>query len=71
MPIGLLIILLACFGVSTAIGISGVSFPASVACLLILFAGLLLCHALFGDRKARAIVKVIDVPVCPSSKLNV
>ncbi|KUJ19138.1 uncharacterized protein LY89DRAFT_612651 [Mollisia scopiformis] len=61
-PVGLLIILLACFGVDSLIGLSSVSFPASVACLILLFLGLIVIDLIIGDRKTRALVNVIDVP---------
>lgn len=63
MPVGLIIILLACFGVDSLIGLSSVSFPASVACLLLLFFGLIIIDIAIGDRKTRALVNVIDIPV--------
>lgn len=62
-PLGIIIILLACFGIDSLIGMSTVSFPASVACLIFLFLGLILCDLVLGDKKTRAIVKVIDIPV--------
>ena len=58
-----MVILLACFGIDSLIGMSSVSFPASVACLVLLFLGLILCDLAIGDRKTRAVVKVIDIPV--------
>ncbi|PVH81259.1 hypothetical protein DL98DRAFT_548660 [Cadophora sp. DSE1049] len=61
-PVGIMIILLACFGIDSLIGVSSVSFPASVACLILLFIGLVLCDLAVGDRKTRAVVKVIDIP---------
>ncbi|KAH7416883.1 hypothetical protein BKA64DRAFT_656439 [Cadophora sp. MPI-SDFR-AT-0126] len=61
-PVGIMIILLACFGIDSLIGMSSVSFPASVACLILLFIGLVLCDLVIGNRKTRAVVKVIDVP---------
>lgn len=63
MPVGLVLILLACFGVDSLIGLSSVSFPASVACLILLFLGLIVIDLIIGDRKTRALVSVIDVPV--------
>lgn len=39
-------------------------FPAAVALLVILFFALLLCDWVVGDRKTRAVVNIIDVPVC-------
>jgi hypothetical protein len=62
-PFGILIILLGCFGVNSLIGLGSVSFPASVACLVVLFLALLLCDLIIGDRRTRALVNVIDVPV--------
>ncbi|KAH7348725.1 LrgB-like family-domain-containing protein [Rhexocercosporidium sp. MPI-PUGE-AT-0058] len=61
-PIGIMIILLACFGIDSLIGMSSVSFPASVACLILLFLGLVLCDLVLGDRKTRAVVRIIDIP---------
>ncbi|KAK0118718.1 hypothetical protein ONS95_007606 [Cadophora gregata] len=61
-PIGIISILLACFGIDSLIGMSSVSFPASVACLILLLLGLILSDFAIGDRKTRAIVKVIDIP---------
>jgi hypothetical protein len=65
-PVGVLIILLACFGVNSLIGLSFVSFPASVACLIVLFLGLIVLDMIIGDRKTRAVVNIIDVPVSTS-----
>lgn len=62
-PIGLLLILLACFGVNSLIGISSISFPASVACMILLFFALISCDSAMGDRRTREIVNVIDIPV--------
>jgi len=63
-PAGILIILLACFAVNSLIGLSSVGFPASVACLIVLFFALIICDMIVGDRKTRALVNIIDVPVC-------
>jgi hypothetical protein len=62
-PVGVLVILLACFGVNSLIGLSSVSFPASVACLIVLFLALIVLDMIIGDRKTRAVVNIIDVPV--------
>ena len=62
-PVGILFILLACFGVNSLIGLSSVSFPASVACLVALFLALISLDMVIGDRKLRAVVNIIDVPV--------
>lgn len=42
---------------------SSVAFPASVACLLLLFFLLNVVDLVVGDKKTRKIVQVIDVPV--------
>jgi hypothetical protein len=63
-PVGILIILLACFGVNSLIGLSSVSFPASVALLVALFFGLIICDFVIGNRRTTAIVRLIDIPVC-------
>lgn len=60
---GVLIILLACFGVSSLIGLSSVTFPASVALLLVLFFALIICDLVIGSKRTAAIVKLIDIPV--------
>lgn len=56
-------ILVACFGVHSLISLSNVSFPASVACMIILFFGLVGCEAVLGEKKTRGIVNIIDIPV--------
>lgn len=61
-PSGILIILLACFGVESLIGLSSVSFPASVACMVLLFVALICCESWLGDRKARKVVYLLDIP---------
>ncbi|KAH8421668.1 Plastidal glycolate/glycerate translocator 1 [Colletotrichum scovillei] len=61
-PAGIMVMLAACFGVSVFFDAVGVSFPASVACLILLFFGLLLSELVLGNHKTRAIVAVIDVP---------
>ncbi len=62
-PLGIVMILLACFGVNSLIRLSRVSFPASVACMILLFFVLIISEAVFGDRKTRGIVNVVDIPV--------
>jgi purine-cytosine permease-like protein len=62
-PIGVLVILLACFGMNSLIGLSSVSFPASVALLVVLFIALMICDVMLGERKTRALVNIIDIPV--------
>lgn len=45
------------------IGLSSVSFPASVALLIVLFFALILCETTLGDKRTRKIVHIIDIPV--------
>ncbi|KDN67065.1 hypothetical protein CSUB01_10874 [Colletotrichum sublineola] len=61
-PFGIMVMLAACFGVSVLFDTVGVSFPASVACLILLFFGLLLSELVLGNHRTRAIVAVIEVP---------
>ena len=53
-----------CFAVDTLFRAVDVAFPASVACLLLLFFALLGCELMLGTHRTRKIVAVIDVPVC-------
>jgi len=62
-PIGVLCILLACWAVDSLIRLSYVSFPASVALLILLFFGLILGETTLGDKRTKRIVQIIDVPV--------
>jgi hypothetical protein len=67
---GILSILLACWGVDSLIGLSSVSFPASVALLIVLFFGLIILEIFIGEKRAKSIVKVIDIPVGVFSSLR-
>lgn len=62
-PVGIIVILLVCFAVDSLIGLSSVSFPASVAVMILLFAGLILLELVAGERRTRKVVAIIDVPV--------
>ncbi len=62
-PIGVLCVLLACWAVDSLIRLSSVSFPASVALLILLFFGLILGEITLGDKRTKKIVQIIDVPV--------
>ena len=62
-PIGVMCVLLACWGVDSLIGLSSVSFPASVALLIVLFFALIICETILGDRRTKKSVHVIDIPV--------
>ncbi|KAI1773082.1 LrgB-like family-domain-containing protein [Hypoxylon cercidicola] len=61
-PFGILLMLLACFGISKLFALGSVAFPASVACLVILFLALLLSEQVLGEHRTRRIVAVIEVP---------
>ncbi|KAI1398636.1 LrgB-like family-domain-containing protein [Hypoxylon fuscum] len=54
--------LLACFGVNKLFGLGSVTFPASVACLIILFLALLLSEQVLGEHRTRRIVAIIEIP---------
>lgn len=62
-PIGVLCVLLACWGVYSLIGLSSVSFPASVALLIVLFFSLIICETFLGERRTKKLVHVIEIPV--------
>jgi hypothetical protein len=62
-PLGIFITLFACLGVDALIRLSSVSFPASVACMILLFCMLLLSQLVLGDRLTRKITAILDVPV--------
>ncbi|KAL9101038.1 MAG: hypothetical protein Q9163_003653 [Psora crenata] len=61
-PIGCLCILMCCWGVDNLIGLSSVSFPASVALLIILFPVLVLSQNVIGEAKTKTIIKIINIP---------
>ncbi|MBE3041559.1 hypothetical protein IMZ48_03060 [Candidatus Bathyarchaeota archaeon] len=57
------VILAACFGVDAVFQKFGVSFPASMACLILLFLGLIACEWLLGNHRTKKLVNLIDVSV--------
>ncbi|KAL5627818.1 hypothetical protein BROUX41_002566 [Berkeleyomyces rouxiae] len=61
-PTGIFAILAACFGVDVFFNHVHVSFPASVACLLLLFAALVGTEQVLGAHRMRKLVGWIDVP---------
>lgn len=65
-PAGICAMLAVCFAVDTLFRAVEVSFPASVACLLLLFFTLLASELVLGAHHTRKIVAVINVPVCTS-----
>lgn len=58
-----MVMLAFCFAVHVGLRAAGVSFPSSVACLVLLFAVLLLSEMVLGARKTKLVVDLIDVPV--------
>ncbi|KAF7536020.1 hypothetical protein G7054_g4888 [Neopestalotiopsis clavispora] len=66
-PAGIIAILAACFGVDKLLGIGKISFPASVACLIVLFLALLLSELVLGEHRTRRFVGCVDIPVESSS----
>ena len=63
MPLGVFGVLFACWGVNSLIGLSSVSFPASVALLLILFLLLILSERFLGNKRTSSIVRIVEIPV--------
>ncbi|KAG9251153.1 LrgB-like family-domain-containing protein [Emericellopsis atlantica] len=61
-PVGLALMLLTCFGVDSFLRHVNVTFPASVACLVLLFVALLICEAVLGSHRTRKLVALLDVP---------
>ena len=70
-PTGLVLVLLVCFGVNSLISIGSISFPASVACMILLFFSLIGSELALGDKKTRSIVRLIDIPVESLSHFHV
>lgn len=58
-PLGCVMLLYCVLGVEALIGLGTVAFPASVACLLILFLALLAGQALLPERCMRTVVKIL------------
>ncbi|KAM7191725.1 Plastidal glycolate/glycerate translocator 1, chloroplastic [Naviculisporaceae sp. PSN 640] len=61
-PFGITLMLLACFGVDVLLKHIHVTFPASVACLILLFFALLLAEQVLGTHRTRVLVNYLDVP---------
>ncbi|KAF2152134.1 hypothetical protein K461DRAFT_286877 [Myriangium duriaei CBS 260.36] len=61
-PIGLFVVLAVCFGIHRLISIGHVSFPASVACMILLFLGLIASEAAFGEKNTKKFVNLVDIP---------
>lgn len=58
-----------CYGVDRLFQIGNVAFPASVACLVVLFLALLLSEQVLGEHRTRRLVAYIEVPVCAPTYL--
>lgn len=57
-----MVALVACFGIDSLFKKLNVSFPASVACLVLLFLGLIALEAVLGNHRTKKLIAVIDVP---------
>lgn len=62
-PLGITVTLAACFGVDSIFQKLHVSFPASVACLVLLFLALIASESTLGTHKTRRLIALIDVSV--------
>ncbi|KAK9249334.1 LrgB-like family-domain-containing protein [Lipomyces tetrasporus] len=62
-PAGIIVVLLALYGVHSAISLTPVNFPASVICMILLFLILILLDTTIGSRRTAAVSKIIDVPL--------
>ncbi|KPM38420.1 hypothetical protein AK830_g8124 [Neonectria ditissima] len=60
-PCGLMVALVACFGIDSLFRKVNVAFPASVACLVLLFLALLASESLLGSHRTRKLIATIDV----------
>jgi putative effector of murein hydrolase LrgA (UPF0299 family) len=65
-PFGTALIMLVLWGIDSIIRLTGISFPASVAAMLLLFLGLIALEATFGEKRAKSVVRIVDVPVSRS-----
>ncbi|ORY60762.1 LrgB-like family-domain-containing protein [Pseudomassariella vexata] len=61
-PVGILAVLAACFGVNQILRVARITFPASVACLLVLLFTLLLSERFLGEHWTRKFVNLIEIP---------
>ncbi|KAI0418897.1 LrgB-like family-domain-containing protein [Xylaria grammica] len=61
-PVGIVAILATAFGVDKLLRLGAVSFPASVACLVVLFLALLLLEQIIGEHRTRRVVAVLEIP---------
>ncbi|KAI1817654.1 LrgB-like family-domain-containing protein [Poronia punctata] len=61
-PFGIIIILSICFGIDKLLQLGDIVFPASVACLVILFLALLGLEYVIGEYRTRRFVAVVEIP---------
>ncbi|KAK6699888.1 hypothetical protein SNK05_012686 [Fusarium graminearum] len=61
-PLGITVMLAACFGIDSLFHKFNVAFPASVTCMMLLFGALIASESLLGTHKTRKMVNIIDVP---------
>ncbi|KAI1148696.1 LrgB-like family-domain-containing protein [Nemania diffusa] len=61
-PAGIFAILATAFGANKLLQLGAVSFPASVACLIILLLGLLLLERMIGENRTKRVVAIIEIP---------
>lgn len=61
-PVGIILMLYCVVGMDSLIGLGTVDFPASVACLLILFAFLLVCDWLLPPKHLGNLLSLLKVP---------
>ncbi|KAF2011110.1 hypothetical protein BU24DRAFT_399295 [Aaosphaeria arxii CBS 175.79] len=59
-PFGVFSIMMAIFGVERLISLTGVPFPASVACMVLLFFGLILSDLILGDKRTKRFIRLIE-----------
>ncbi|KAL6914422.1 hypothetical protein FSHL1_012095 [Fusarium sambucinum] len=61
-PLGITVMLAACFGIDSLFHNFNVAFPASVTCMMLLFLALIASESLLGTHKTRELINIIDVP---------
>jgi hypothetical protein len=62
-PLGITVMLAACFGIDSLFHKFNVAFPASVTCMMLLFLALIASESSLGTHKTRELINIIDVPV--------
>ncbi|KAK9376014.1 LrgB-like family-domain-containing protein [Lipomyces chichibuensis] len=62
-PVGIIFVLLALYGVHRTISLTPVNFPASVICMILLFLVLIFLDITIGSRRTAVFSRIIDVPL--------